>query len=168
MSRPEFIDQGIGDRPIRTGGEAPTMSPLCALGLSRISCIGVVETIDRGIPLPAPTQKGLEVIGDVVIAPDGELILDAVVGIVFSNDAVLPLACNPSIAMVAAFHACRDFGRSGKWTHPLSTERQFPAQTLSARRTDPTGSRGSGKALLIGPPSKLSLTASRITYLCCL
>src|SRR4051794_37914303 len=82
MTVPELVDHGVGYGQALANRVAPAMAALGSGNLTGISGIGAVQRVNSGIPLPAPAQEDLHLVGDIGIALDGELVFVAVVRIV--------------------------------------------------------------------------------------
>src|SRR5947207_9860298 len=77
ISDTEFIDEVRRD-PIVADRISPSMTALCTVDLSRIRSFCIVQGVDRRVTLPAPSEEGVVVRRDVVIAFQRVLILETV------------------------------------------------------------------------------------------
>src|SRR5215469_2068136 len=77
MSNTELVEQCWTDAPVCACRKSPAVAALGALWLSRIGRVCIVQIVDGRIPLPAPAQKRLEILRDVMVTANGELVIIA-------------------------------------------------------------------------------------------
>src|SRR5262249_47107763 len=82
MTNTEFVEQCWTDAPVCACRKAPAVAALRPLWLSRIGRVCVVQTVDGRVTLPAPAQKRLQILSDVMVTTNGELVIIARSGIV--------------------------------------------------------------------------------------